>query len=422
MKLVNPANKRKYSVIVVGTGLAGGAAAASLAELGYNVQAFCYQDSPAPRALDRRAGRHQRREELPERRRQRLPPLLRHGQGRRLPRPRGERLPPRRAVGEHHRPVRRAGRAVRARVRRHARQPLLRRRAGLAHVLRARPDRPAAPARRLPGARAADRPRHGEDVPAPRDARPRRRRRPGPRHRRARPGHGRARDPRSPTRSCSRPAATATSSTSRPTRRAATPPRSGAPTRRAPPSRTPATRRSTRPASPCTASTSRKLTLMTESLRNDGRIWVPKKQGDTRPADRDPRGRARLLPRAQVPEPTATSPRATSPRARPRRSATRGAASGPGGLGVYLDFADAIKRLGARDDRRAVRQPLRDVRAHHRRGPVQGPDAHLPRRRTTRWAGSGSTTTSMSTIPGLFVARRGELLRPRREPPRRLAR
>ncbi len=46
MKLVNPANKRKFSVIVVGTGLAGGAAASSLAELGYDVKAFCFQDSP----------------------------------------------------------------------------------------------------------------------------------------------------------------------------------------------------------------------------------------------------------------------------------------------------------------------------------------------------------------------------------------
>ena len=44
-KLVNPANKRKFSVIVVGTGLAGASAAATLAELGYNVQAFCFQDS-----------------------------------------------------------------------------------------------------------------------------------------------------------------------------------------------------------------------------------------------------------------------------------------------------------------------------------------------------------------------------------------
>src|SRR5436190_12299109 len=46
MKLVNPANKRKYSVIVVGSGLAGASAAASLAELGYAVSCFCFQDSP----------------------------------------------------------------------------------------------------------------------------------------------------------------------------------------------------------------------------------------------------------------------------------------------------------------------------------------------------------------------------------------
>ncbi|MBX7124878.1 MAG: fumarate reductase/succinate dehydrogenase flavoprotein subunit [Cyclobacteriaceae bacterium] len=46
LKLVNPANKRKYDVIVVGTGLAGASAAASLGELGYNVKAFCFQDSP----------------------------------------------------------------------------------------------------------------------------------------------------------------------------------------------------------------------------------------------------------------------------------------------------------------------------------------------------------------------------------------
>src|SRR5512140_1275479 len=46
VRLVNPANKRKYTVIVVGTGLAGASAAASLGELGYNVDCFCYQDSP----------------------------------------------------------------------------------------------------------------------------------------------------------------------------------------------------------------------------------------------------------------------------------------------------------------------------------------------------------------------------------------
>jgi succinate dehydrogenase / fumarate reductase flavoprotein subunit len=46
LKLVNPANKRKYTIIVVGTGLAGGSASATLAELGYNIKAFCIQDSP----------------------------------------------------------------------------------------------------------------------------------------------------------------------------------------------------------------------------------------------------------------------------------------------------------------------------------------------------------------------------------------
>ncbi len=46
LKLINPANKRKYNVIVVGSGLAGASAAATLGELGYNVQCFCYQDSP----------------------------------------------------------------------------------------------------------------------------------------------------------------------------------------------------------------------------------------------------------------------------------------------------------------------------------------------------------------------------------------
>ena len=46
LKLVNPANKRKYTVLIVGSGLAGASAAASLGELGYNVRCFCFQDSP----------------------------------------------------------------------------------------------------------------------------------------------------------------------------------------------------------------------------------------------------------------------------------------------------------------------------------------------------------------------------------------
>ena len=46
LKLVNPANKRKFDVIVVGSGLAGASAAATMAELGYQVKCFCFQDSP----------------------------------------------------------------------------------------------------------------------------------------------------------------------------------------------------------------------------------------------------------------------------------------------------------------------------------------------------------------------------------------
>ena len=82
---------------------------------------------PAPGALDRRPGRHQRGQELQGRRRLGLPALLRHHQGRRLPLARVERLPPGPGEPEHHRPVRRPGRAVRPRVRRPAGQPLLRR-------------------------------------------------------------------------------------------------------------------------------------------------------------------------------------------------------------------------------------------------------------------------------------------------------
>ena len=109
-----------------------------------------------PGPLHRRPGRHQRGQELQERRRLRVPPVLRHGQGRRLPGPGVQRPPPGRGVGEHHRPVRRPGGAVRPGVQRAARQPQLRRRPGQPHVLRPGPDRPAAPAGRLPGPHAPD--------------------------------------------------------------------------------------------------------------------------------------------------------------------------------------------------------------------------------------------------------------------------
>ncbi len=152
-----------------------------------------HSGQPAAGAQHRGAGRHQCREELPERRRQHLPAVLRHGQGRRLPLARIERLPPRPAEREHHRPVRGAGRPVRARVRRAARQPVVWRRAGLAHVLRARSDRAAAAHRRLPVAHAPGAREARPPVRAPRDARRRRHRRQGPRHHRAQSDHRRDR-------------------------------------------------------------------------------------------------------------------------------------------------------------------------------------------------------------------------------------
>jgi hypothetical protein len=157
LKLISPTNRRKFSVIVVGTGLAGASAAATLAELGYKVKAFCFHDSPAPGALDRRPGRAS------------TPPrttrttatactgcsttpsrAVTSGPGSRT-------SSTRRGQREHHRPVRGPGRPLRSRIRGAPRQPLLWRGAGLADVLRPRPDRPAAAPRGLPGSRTGGR-------------------------------------------------------------------------------------------------------------------------------------------------------------------------------------------------------------------------------------------------------------------------
>ncbi len=65
-RLINPANKRKYSIIVVGSGLAGGAAAATLSELGYKVKCFLLPGQPTARPQHRGARRNQCGEELPK--------------------------------------------------------------------------------------------------------------------------------------------------------------------------------------------------------------------------------------------------------------------------------------------------------------------------------------------------------------------
>ncbi|MER2565108.1 MAG: fumarate reductase/succinate dehydrogenase flavoprotein subunit [Myxococcaceae bacterium] len=88
-----------------------------------------------------------------------------------------------------------------------------------------------------------------------------------------------------------------------------------------------------------------KLTLMSESLRNDGRVWVPKKAGDNRAPDQIPEGERDYILERKYPSYGNLAPRDVSSRAS-KEACDAGKGVGPGGRGVFLDFADAIKRLG----------------------------------------------------------------------------
>ncbi len=88
-----------------------------------------------------------------------------------------------------------------------------------------------------------------------------------------------------------------------------------------------------------------KLTLMSESLRNDGRIWVPKKPGDTRDPNDIPEDERDYFLERKYPSYGNLAPRDIASRAA-KEVCDEGRGVGPGGRGVYLDFSDAIKRLG----------------------------------------------------------------------------
>ncbi|MGE4055732.1 MAG: fumarate reductase/succinate dehydrogenase flavoprotein subunit [Vicinamibacterales bacterium] len=88
-----------------------------------------------------------------------------------------------------------------------------------------------------------------------------------------------------------------------------------------------------------------KLTLMSESLRNDGRVWVPKKQGDTRPPDQIPEAERDYYLERKYPSFGNLVPRDVASR-NAKQACDDGRGVGESGLSVYLDFADAIKRLG----------------------------------------------------------------------------
>ena len=118
---------------------------------------------------------------------------------------------------------------------------------------------------------------------------------------------------------------------------------------------------------------------MSECLRNDGRVWVPKKKGDTRAPGQIPEDERDYYLERKYPSFGNLAPRDISSRAA-KQVCDEGQGVGPGGRGVFLDFADAIKRLGKTGDQRALRKPVRHVHDDHGRRPVHRADAHLPGR------------------------------------------
>ncbi len=96
---------------------------------------------------------------------------------------------------------------------------------------------------------------------------------------------------------------------------------------------------------PVTGTHQSKLTLMSESLRNDGRIWVPKKKGDTRPPQEIPESERDYYLERKYPSFGNLAPRDIASRAA-KEVCDEGRGVGPTGFGVYLDFAEAINRLG----------------------------------------------------------------------------
>jgi succinate dehydrogenase / fumarate reductase, flavoprotein subunit len=144
-----------------------------------------------------------------------------------------------------------------------------------------------------------------------------------------------------------------------------------------------------------------KLTLMSESLRNDGRVWVPKKKGDKRAPDQIPEAERDYYLERKYPSFGNLAPRDIASRSA-KEACDDGRGVGPGGFGVYLDFADAIKRLGEPTiqerygnlfeiyqqitNENAYRQPMRIYPAVHYTMGGLWVDYNL-----------------MSNIPGLFV-------------------
>jgi succinate dehydrogenase / fumarate reductase flavoprotein subunit len=152
---------------------------------------------------------------------------------------------------------------------------------------------------------------------------------------------------------------------------------------------------------PVTGEHQSKLTLMSESLRNDGRIWVPKRAGDTRAPGEVPEEDRDYFLERMYPSFGNLAPRDIASRAA-KRMCDENRGAGPGGRGVYLDFADAIGRLG--ED--VVRERYGNLFEMYERitdeNPYRVPMRIYPASHYTM-GGLWVDYNLMSTIPGLFV-------------------
>ncbi len=145
-----------------------------------------------------------------------------------------------------------------------------------------------------------------------------------------------------------------------------------------------------------------KLTLMSESLRNDGRVWVPKRKGDGRPPNQIPDGERDYYLERKYPSFGNLSPRDIASRAA-KEVCDEGRGVGPGGRGVYLDFADAIKRLGEHTIRERYGNLFEMYERITAENPYTVPMRIYPAVHYTM-GGLWVDYNLMSTIPGLHVA------------------
>jgi succinate dehydrogenase / fumarate reductase flavoprotein subunit len=144
-----------------------------------------------------------------------------------------------------------------------------------------------------------------------------------------------------------------------------------------------------------------KLTLMSESLRNDGRVWVPKQKGDSRAPNDIPESERDYFLERKYPSYGNLAPRDIASRAA-KEVCDEGRGVGPGGLGVYLDFADAIRRLGEN----TIRERYGNLFEMYER--ITGENAYRTPMRIYpaphyTMGGLWVDYNLMSTIPGLFV-------------------